>query len=85
MKNLTWQRHDRAQTESQKLQTLDSCFDLVGSRQQSVCRAEQYRTDTEDTIESLSNYDGNGNENGVQKTNFTFLKLLLYYPNLFNL
>ena len=26
---LTGQRHDRVQTESQKMQTLDSCFDLV--------------------------------------------------------
>ena len=31
--------------------------------------------------ESLSNYDGNTNENVTQKTNFTFLKLLRYNPN----
>ena len=29
---------------------------------------------------SLSNYDGNANENVTQKTNFTSLKLLRYYP-----
>ena len=34
---------------------------------------------------NLSNYDGDANENVTQKTNFTFLKLLRYYPNYFNL
>ena len=33
------------------------------------------------TLESLSNYNGNATENITQKTNFTFLKLLCYYPN----
>ena len=32
-------------------------------------------------IGSLSNYDGNANENVTPKTNFTFLKLLRCYPN----
>ena len=36
MKSLTGQRHDRVQTESQQLQSVDSCFDLVGSRQHGV-------------------------------------------------
>ena len=30
---------------------------------------------------SLSNYDSDANENVTQKTNFTFFKLLCYYPN----
>ena len=33
--SLTGQRHDRVQTESQ-IATVDSCFDLVGSRQHGV-------------------------------------------------
>ena len=33
------------------------------------------------TLGSLSNYDGTTNENVTQKTNFTFLKLLRYFPN----
>ena len=33
------------------------------------------------SLESLSNYDGDANENATQKTNFTFLKPLRYYPN----
>ena len=34
-------------------------------------------------IGSFSNYDGDSNENVIQKTNFTLLnsKLLRYYPN----
>ena len=35
VESLTEQRHDRVQTESQNC-TLDSCFDLVGSRQHGV-------------------------------------------------
>ena len=34
---------------------------------------------------SLSNYDGNANENVTRKTNLTFSKLLRYYHNWFNL
>ena len=30
---------------------------------------------------SLSNYDGDANENVTRKTNFTVLQLLRYYPN----
>ena len=35
-----------------------------------------------DELGSLSNYHGNSNENLTQKTSFTFLKLLRYYPEL---
>ena len=38
-KSLTGQRHDRVQTESQ-IATVDSCFDLVGSRQHGVASYE---------------------------------------------
>ena len=37
--SLTGQRHDRVQTESQ-IATVDSCFDLVGSRQHGVASYE---------------------------------------------
>ena len=39
-KTLTGQRHDRVQTESQHLQTVDSCFHLVGSHQHVVASYE---------------------------------------------
>ena len=32
---------------------------------------------------TIRELDGNATENGVRKTNFTFLKLLRYYPNKF--
>ena len=34
---------------------------------------------------ATSDHDGNANQNITQKTNSHFLKLLHYYPNLFNL
>ena len=37
--SLTGQQHDRVQTESQ-IATVDSCFDLVGSRQHGVAGNE---------------------------------------------
>ena len=40
VENLTRQRHDRDQTENQQnVATVDSCFELVGSRQHGVARA----------------------------------------------
>ena len=32
-------------------------------------------------LESLSNYDGDADENVTRTTNFTVLQLLCYYPN----
>ena len=41
VESLTGQRHDRVQTESQ-IATVDSCFDLVGSRQHGVASYEVF-------------------------------------------
>ena len=46
MENLTGQRHDRVQTESQ-IATMDSCFDLVGSLQHGVASCEVFSWSTD--------------------------------------
>ena len=40
VESLTGQRYDKDQTESQRVATVDSCFDLVGSRQHGVAGNE---------------------------------------------
>ena len=63
------------------------CFNMRGP----VCIGARelciyiYASGSCDLLGSLSNYDGNANENVTQKTNVTFLKLLRYYLNYFNL
>ena len=66
--SLTGQRHDRVQTESQ-IATVDSCFDLVGSRQHGVASYMKL------SIYSLNADDddlrGNSNPNLCQLANVT--------------